>query len=154
FICMGVMITIGLAMLRQYSLRQTASIIFMIGIPILVLVGSYLMYNLALYGHYYPVSGLIKRPEIPGTIEETLAQLLWPISPLYNRIGLFPSVVAICILGLLFGLIVLFIQHLRTLAGFMLRRYDWLWIGAVALYVYISLSKTLSRTGTMCRSYF
>src|SRR5262249_15028424 len=67
---------------------------------------------------------------------------LWPIAPFYTRTGIATasSVLAVAFVIVLASLVMS--RSLRTFTQLVWRRYDWLWIGSLLLYTYISVSQT------------
>jgi hypothetical protein len=142
FLCAAIVITGGLASIRRHEFRKSVFAILMFISPLCLLVGTYFFYNLVTFGHLNTVSGLIKSPKFPIPIREAFVSLLWPAAPLYNRLGFAVSFAGIAIAFAVAISLLVINRPLRTLAGLIWRRYDWLWLGTLQLYVYISLSQT------------
>ena len=142
FLCAAIFVSSGFAAIRSYGLRKSSAIMCLFAAPICLLVGSYLLYNLISFGHLNTISGLIKSPAFPISIHEFFIRLLWPIAPIYTRIG---AVAAFCICAIAFVIVFasLMISHsLRSFVRLAWWHYDWLWVGSLLLYVYISVSQT------------
>lgn len=114
----------------------------LVATPVVLLVSCYFLSNLALFGHFYPVSGRIKTPTIPDSIQVFLSDVLWPFTPIYRSSY---QLIAIGLAGLFiacFGIMLFFRPALRQTLLLILRRYDWLLLGVVPLYIHMALSKT------------
>jgi hypothetical protein len=142
FLCAAILISSGFATVRSHGLHKNIAVMGLFSAPICLLVGSYLLYNLISFGHLNTISGLIKSPAFPIPIQEFFMRLLWPIAPIYTRTGI---VAAFSVLAVAFAIVLASLvmsRSLRTFTRLIWRRYDWLWIGALLLYAYISVSQT------------
>lgn len=110
--------------------------------PVAALAGPYLLYNWFTFHHLMPVSGLVKRPVLPASPAELGMLLLWPFSPLTNRVGFGPLLVTLVLLSVGAISILVASPRMRSVTVPVLRRYDWLWVGTALLYAHISISKT------------
>jgi hypothetical protein len=141
-LCAAILISCGFALTRSQGFQKTIALIGMLFAPVCLLLGSYLLYNLISFGHLNTVSGLIKRPAFPIPLQELVLRLLWPIAPIYTRIGA-AAAFSLSAVAFTLGIISLVLSRsLRCFTQLVWRRYDWLWIGATLLYGYISISQT------------
>jgi hypothetical protein len=141
-LCGAILACSGVASIRRQGFRKAVATTGLVFAPVCLLVGGYLLYNLIAFGHLNTVSGLIKRPVFPIPIWECFVRLLWPLAPIYTRTGLPMALGALAAALVLLVAALVFSRSFRSFTLLVGRRYDWLWIGASLLYVYISESQT------------
>ena len=140
FIFISILLVMSISFITQRRPIRDFSIALMLFIPVALLVGLYLLFNLVTFGHLYPISGIIKRPDISTSISDLIVQLLWPIEPIYRRINSF-LFIFITVFTILSTFIVMISYQVRKFIIYVWKRYDWLWFGVIQIYAYMSLSK-------------
>lgn len=142
FIFVGLLATLGTTLaVRSKSMSYIRSILAMV-LPVVILVGLYLLFNFLTFQHLVPVSGVVKQPNLSSTAGAFIARLLWPLSPVYRSLGIAPTLLVGFLVLAAFATIMFRFRSSRELLCLIWRRYDWLWIGSIPLYIYNSLSAT------------
>ncbi len=139
FVAGGLGLALGVAWLRGRRRDITPAIL--LSLPSVVLCGAYLGHNYVAFGHVVPVSGLLKRPEMESTMW-VLGRLLWPLDPVAARLGVVPTFVVALLVLAIATIAIASLPGGRQALGIVVRRHDWLILGAISLYAYCSLSGT------------
>lgn len=95
---------IGMGMAVLQRMPRLVLILGIVAAPSVVALIAYIVFNQIQFGLLLPISGLIKGPTLPPSLEGVLSQFLWPLGPLIRRLGLW-AVVGVLALACITGVV-------------------------------------------------